>query len=70
MPEGRAGRSARSSDHKLVRLFKGTEQLYDLQSDPYGTVDLLGAGGLADGDLEAYQALSDYLDQIAAKAEQ
>jgi arylsulfatase A-like enzyme len=70
VPEGRAGRSARSPDHKLVRLFKGTDQLYDLQSDPYGTVDLLGAGALADGDLEAYQALSDYLDQIAAKAEQ
>ena len=70
VPESLSGRAARGPRHKLVRLFTGTERLYDLQDDPIGTIDLLSAGTLTDEEEEAYQDLSDYLDQIAAKVEQ
>ena len=70
VPELLAGRSARSERHKLIRPFEGTDRLYDLYADPIGIVDLLSVGTLTDDEQEAYQALSDYLDQIADKADQ
>lgn len=67
VPESLAGRSARTADYKLVRLFAGAERLYNLREDPTGEVDLMQEP-LTDEARAAALFLGDYLDQIEAQA--
>lgn len=69
VPESLAGRAARTEQYKLLRIFAGLEQFYDLEADPTGSTNLLeGEEKLSEEAEAAYTHLSDYLDQIDAKA--
>ena len=67
VPESLAGRSARTADYKLVRLFAGGERLYNLREDPIGEVDLM-LKPLTESQQAAAYLLGDYLEQIEAQA--
>ena len=68
VPEFIAGRAARTSRYKMIRLFTGNERLYDLYSDPTETVDLMQEP-LSEEARSTAQLLGSYLDQINAKAD-
>jgi arylsulfatase B len=67
VPESLAGRSARTADYKLIRLFTGEEELYNLHEDPTGEVDLM-LEPLTEASHAAALLLGNYLDQIEVQA--
>lgn len=59
------GRAVRDARYKLIRLLDDEDQLYDLETDPYESVDLLATEGQADAKAKAaHAAMSDYLASL------
>ncbi|MFT5681975.1 MAG: arylsulfatase B, partial [Myxococcota bacterium] len=67
VPSIQAGRAARTTDHKLIRLFTGQEHLYNLRYDPTGEMDLMQKP-LTEESRAAALYLGDYLSEIEMQA--
>jgi arylsulfatase A-like enzyme len=68
VPETLAGRAARTTEFKLIRLFTGEERLYNLRLDPTEQHDLM-LSPLTSESRAAARFLGDYLDLIEAQAD-